>query len=177
MQKGFSEKCGAAGRSLRACCPNGTERGCPSRSTFDNSKTRGILCAHLAIRAAAAGTAALRRLQNDLGNTPLTVPPWRRLPSLLYRVPLCGTNPQTPCRLVSRRYSRFVPQGGMRYEPARPADWWQSRLRPARRDSKVGVTQGEAGRCGRLQQLPRLTERTRPAILPAIETQGFPAVA
>src|ERR1035437_4368674 len=36
------------------------ERGCLSRSTFDNPKTRGISCAHLAIRAAAGGTPGLR---------------------------------------------------------------------------------------------------------------------
>jgi hypothetical protein len=38
------------------------ERGCLSRSTFDNPKTRGISCAHLAIRAAAGGTPALRSI-------------------------------------------------------------------------------------------------------------------
>jgi hypothetical protein len=36
------------------------ERGCLSRSTFDNPKTRGISCAHSAIQAAAGGTPALR---------------------------------------------------------------------------------------------------------------------
>jgi hypothetical protein len=38
------------------------ERGCPSRSTFDNPKTRGISCAHLAILPAAGGTPALRSI-------------------------------------------------------------------------------------------------------------------
>jgi len=38
------------------------ERGCLSRNTFDNPKTRGISCAHLAIRAAAGGTPALRSI-------------------------------------------------------------------------------------------------------------------
>src|ERR1035437_2134462 len=38
------------------------ERGCLSRSTFDNPKNRGISCAHLAIRAAAGGTPALRSI-------------------------------------------------------------------------------------------------------------------
>jgi hypothetical protein len=38
------------------------ERGCLSRSTFDNPKTRGISCAHMAILAAAGGTPALRSI-------------------------------------------------------------------------------------------------------------------
>jgi len=49
----------------RACCPNHlelAERGCPSRSTFDNYNNPGIGCAHLAILAAAGGTPALRSI-------------------------------------------------------------------------------------------------------------------
>src|ERR1017187_10428250 len=38
------------------------ERGCLSRSTFDNPKTRGISCAHLAILAVAGGTPTLRSI-------------------------------------------------------------------------------------------------------------------
>jgi hypothetical protein len=38
------------------------ERGCLSRSTFDNPKTRGISCTHLAILVAAGGTPALRSI-------------------------------------------------------------------------------------------------------------------
>jgi len=38
------------------------ERGCLSRSAFDNRKTRGNSCAHLAILAAAGGTPALRSI-------------------------------------------------------------------------------------------------------------------
>jgi hypothetical protein len=36
------------------------ERGCLSRSTFDNPKTRGISCAHSVTQTAAGGTPALR---------------------------------------------------------------------------------------------------------------------
>jgi hypothetical protein len=53
------------GRNQRAGCPNHlelAERGCPSRSTFDNYHNPGIGCAHLAILAAAGGTPALRSI-------------------------------------------------------------------------------------------------------------------
>jgi hypothetical protein len=44
--------------------------GCPSRSTFDNPKTRGISRAHSATRAAAGWTAALPSGQNALKMRP-----------------------------------------------------------------------------------------------------------
>jgi hypothetical protein len=52
------------------------ERGCPSRSTFDNPKTRGISCAHLAILPAAGGTPALRSIwaTRPLAKAEVTVP-------------------------------------------------------------------------------------------------------
>jgi hypothetical protein len=57
--------------SLGACCPNETERGCPTRSgpecRMDARKSMGFRM----IERAAAETAALRRLRNDSGNTPL----------------------------------------------------------------------------------------------------------
>jgi hypothetical protein len=57
------------GAMSRACCPNGMERGCPTRSDPDcqmsarNSAGLGV------VERAAAETAALRCLQNDSGNT------------------------------------------------------------------------------------------------------------
>src|SRR5450759_4846016 len=53
-----------------ACCPNGTERGCPTRSSLDCRMSARNSTGFGVVERAAAETAALRRLQNDLGNTP-----------------------------------------------------------------------------------------------------------
>ena len=84
----------SGGCILRACCPNGTERGCPTRSHQDcqmsarNSMGFGVVeraAAETPInsdelrliasrsRAGREQAPALRCLQNDLGNTPLTL--------------------------------------------------------------------------------------------------------
>jgi hypothetical protein len=54
-----------------ACCPNGTERGCPTRSNPDCQMSARNSTGFGVVEQAAAETATLRRLQNDLGNTPL----------------------------------------------------------------------------------------------------------
>jgi hypothetical protein len=53
------KRCTLVYRSVKGVLPKSisatAERGCLSRSTFDKPKTRGISCAHSAIRAAAGG--------------------------------------------------------------------------------------------------------------------------
>jgi hypothetical protein len=57
-------------RNLGACCPNGTERGCPHPQQPGLPKERANSTGFGVVERAAAETAALRRLQNDLDNTP-----------------------------------------------------------------------------------------------------------
>jgi hypothetical protein len=57
----------------------------------------------------------------------------------------------TPCRLGSRRYSRF---GNPRYDPARLADWWQYQGRVAQMERSAGLRPAAARRAERAQEIP-----------------------
>jgi len=67
----------AGGATLRACCPKGMERGSATRSSPECRTGAGNSMDFQIVERAAAETAALRRLQNDLGNTPSRCARWR----------------------------------------------------------------------------------------------------